>query len=148
MEIHIRRGRRTDYEALAALCAWPSEGDRPHAARRRFRRTISDLGYDLYVAEARGEPVGIVAVSYVRNLALGGLRATLEELRVRADRRGAGIGRRLLTFAIERARRRGALRFEARPEDEGAERFLDRFGLARTGGRHGRELSPASGDPA
>jgi len=138
--IHIRRGRRTDYEALAALGGWPSAADRPHAARRRFRNIIADLAYDLYVAEEAGEPVGVVAVSYVRDLALGGERATLEQLRVRADRRGQGIGGSLLTFALERARRRGARRFEARPQDESAERFLDRFGLTRGGSRHGRDL--------
>jgi GNAT superfamily N-acetyltransferase len=129
MEIHIRRGRRADYEVLATLCAWPMVERSPARSTRLFRHTVSDLAYDLYVADDGGTLVGVVAVSYVRALPLGGQRATLEELVVRPDRRGAGLGRRLLEFAIARARRRGARAFEARPTDEAAVRFLDRVGL-------------------
>ena len=85
MEIHIRRGRRTDYAALAALCTWPAaEGNLP----RLFRRAVADLGYDLYVAEEGGRAIGVVAVSYVRALGLGGQRATLEELVVDPEEAG------------------------------------------------------------
>ena len=80
MDIHIRRGRRTDYAALAALCSWPRDEQRPQRSLRLFRRTVSDLAYDLYVADHLGEPVGVVAVSYVRELGLGGQRATLARL--------------------------------------------------------------------
>ena len=141
MEIHIRRGRRTDYEALSALCAWPMVEQNPARSTRLFRNTVSDLAYDLYVADDGGTPVGMVAVSYVRVLSLGGQRATLEELVVRPDRRGAGIGRRLLEFAIGRARRRGVRAFEARPADEAAERFLDHVGLRAGGPRYARSLA-------
>jgi GNAT superfamily N-acetyltransferase len=140
MEIHIRRGRRTDYEALSALCAWPTVEQSAARSTRLFRNTVSDLAYDLYVAEDGGTPVGMVAVSYVRALPLGGQRATLEELVVRPDRRGAGIGRRLLEFAIGRARRRGARAFEARPGDAAAERFLDQVGFRAGGPRYARSL--------
>ena len=134
MEIHIRRGRRTDYDALCALCSWPMVEQSPARSVRLFRRTVSDLAYDLYVAHDGGTPIGMVAVSYVRALPLGGQRAMLEELVVHPGRRGAGIGRRLLEFAIGRARRRGVRAFEARPTDEAAERFLDHVGF-RAGGR-------------
>jgi GNAT superfamily N-acetyltransferase len=141
MDIHIRRGRRTDYAALAALCAWPSNPERHHSALRAFRRTIADLAYDLYVAEQEGRPVGVVAVSYVRELALGGQRATLEELLVDPERRGAGVGRQLLELALRRARRRGVRRFEARPADESAARFLDHVGFAPSGSRYAKDLT-------
>ena len=141
MDIHIRRGRRTDYAALAALCGWPSDMERPHAALRAFRRTIADLAYDLYVAESDGSPVGVVGVSYVRALALGGQRATLEELVVHPDRRGSGVGRQLLQFALRRASRRGARRFEARPEHESGARFLDHLGFEPSGSRYAHALA-------
>jgi GNAT superfamily N-acetyltransferase len=140
MDVHIRRGRRTDYAALAALCSWPRDDQRPARSLRLFRRTVSDLAYDLYVADHRGEAVGVVAVSYVRELGLGGQRATLEELLVHPERRGVGIGRRLLEFAVHRARRRGARRFEARPADETAGRFLGHVGLKPSGSRYAFEL--------
>src|SRR5262245_43263901 len=137
MEIHIRRGRRTDYAALAALCTWPAtEGNLP----RLFRRTVADLGYDLYVAEEEGRAIGMVAVSYVRALALGGQRATLEELVVDPRRRGTGVGRQLVEFAFRRARRRGARACEARSPDEAAGRFLERVGFRPCGALYSRPL--------
>ncbi len=144
MEIHIRRGRRADYEALAALCGWPMVDENPARSTRLFRNTVSDLAYDIYVADDGGTPVGMVAVSYVRALPLAGQRATLEELVVRADRRGKGIGRRLLEFAIGRARRRGARAFEARPTDDAAERFLDHVGFRPGALRYSRSLAENS----
>jgi ribosomal protein S18 acetylase RimI-like enzyme len=144
MEIHIRRGRRADFEALSALCAWPMVEQSPARSTRLFRNTVSDLAYDLYVADDGGTPVGMVAVSYVRVLSLGGHRATLEELVVRPDRRRAGLGRRLLEFAIGRARRRGARTFEARPNDDAAERFLDHVGFRPGAPRYSLSLAEDS----
>jgi ribosomal protein S18 acetylase RimI-like enzyme len=133
MAIHIRRGRRTDYAALAALCSWPTTGASP---RRLFRRAVADLSFDLYVAEETGRTIGMVAVSYVRVLALGGQRATLEDLVVDPARRRAGVGRELAEFAIRRARRRGARAFEARSADEAAGVFLERLGFRPCGARY------------
>jgi len=140
MEIRIRRGRRTDYAALNALCGWPAVGRNPARSVRMFRRTVADLAYDLYVAEENGTLVGVVAASYVRELRLGGQRATLEELVVVSERRRAGVGRRLLDFVIARARRRGARTFEARPADEVAARFLESTGFQPSGARYARPL--------
>jgi len=137
MEMHIRRGRRTDYAALAALCAWPAAEGNP---LRLFRRAVADLGYDLYVAEEGGRAIGVVAVSYVRALGLGGQRATLEELVVDPQRRGAGVGRQLAEFALRRARRRGARAFEARSPDAAGGRFLERVGFHPCGTRYARAL--------
>ncbi len=130
-------GRRTDYAVLAALCSWPATGG---SSPRLFRRAIADLAYDLYVAEETGRAIGMVAVSYVRALALGGQRATLEELFVDPAKRQAGVGRRLAEFAIRRARRRGARAFEARSSDEAAGRFLERLGFRTCGTRYARAL--------
>lgn len=141
MEIRIRRGRRADYEALRALGAWPMVERSPARSTRLYRKALSDLAYDLYVADEGSTAIGMVIVSYARVLSLGGQRATLEELVVRPDRRGAGLGRRLLEFAIGRARGRGARAFEAWPPDEAAERFLDHFGLRRAAPRYSLPLA-------
>jgi ribosomal protein S18 acetylase RimI-like enzyme len=136
MEIRIRRARRTDYAALAALCGWPLVDSTRARSVRLFRKVVSDLAYDFYVAQHGEKPVGVVAVSYVRALALGGQRAVLEELRVHPEHRLAGVGRRLVEFVVRRAARRGARVFEARPTDEAAERFLDRLGFLPHGRRY------------
>ena len=133
MEIRIRRARRTDYAALAALGDWPSVDG--HAARsvRMFRRVVSDLAYDLYVAEVGERIVGLVAVSYVRVLPLGGQRARLEEVIVDREHRGLGIGGKLMDVALRRARKRGVRMIEARANDESSGRFLDHVGFRAQG---------------
>ena len=144
METRIRRGRRTDYAALAALGAWPGVAGSPARSIRLFRRVAADLAYDLYVAEAGEQSIGFVAVSYVRVLGLGGQRATLEALVVHPEFRGHGVGRRLLELVLRRAERREVRAFEARPADEMAERFLDHLGFRPRGRRY--EWSIGGGD--
>lgn len=139
--IHIRRGRRTDYEELLALCGWPGVDQSSRRSIRLFRNVVSDLAYDVYVADENGSPVGMVAVSYARVLALGGQRATIEEVVVRSDRRGVGLGRRLIEFVLRRAVKRGVRVFEAHPEDDSAERFLGRAGFHPAGRRYERSLT-------
>ena len=138
MDVRIRRGRRTDFEALSALGAWPPVDSSTRRTVRLFRRVIGDLAYDLYVADEDGSAVGMVTVSYARVLGLGGQRAMLEELVVRHDRRGAGIGRRLAEFAIHRAEKRGARVVSAAPADDTAGRFLERLGFRRAGSQYER----------
>jgi GNAT superfamily N-acetyltransferase len=133
MEIRIRRGRRTDYDRLAALGAWPAVDGSVRRSIRLFRKVVSDLAYDLYVADQAGDLVGMITVSYARVLGLGGQRALLEELVVRPDRRGVGIGRRLVEFVLGRARKRGAKAFRASPADEPAQKFLERVGFRPKG---------------
>ena len=101
---------------------------------------VGDQAYDLYVAEDEGVTIGVGAVSYVRVLALGGQRATLEEVAVRADRRRAGVGRELVEFLRVRAMRRGARVFEAIPPDAAAAGFLRAVGFERVGERFRRAL--------
>ena len=139
--IRIRRGRRTDYDELSALCGWPGVDQSSRRSIRLFRNVVSDLAYDIYVADDNGSPVGMVAVSYARVLALGGQRATLEDVVVRPDRRGAGLGRRLIEFVLRRAVKRGARVFEAHPRDDSAERFLGRTGFHPSGRRYERSLT-------
>jgi GNAT superfamily N-acetyltransferase len=56
---------------------------------------------------------------------------TIEAVRVRTDRRGGGLGRQLMTYAIERARDRGCrmvqLTTDKRRTD--AHRFYERLGF-------------------
>ena len=136
MEIRIRRARRTDYSALAALGAWPAVEGSAARSVRLFRRVVSDLAYDVYVAEDDRQPIGFVAVSYIRALALGGQRATLEDLVVHPEFRGRGLARRLFDFVRQRAERRGVRAFEAGAESESAERFLEHLGFRPRGRCH------------
>ena len=117
----------------------------PHDPYDCFAATVSDLAYDLYVAYDGGTPIGMVAVSYVRALPLGGQRAMLEELVVHPGRRGRGSAGGFSSSRSRRARRRGVRAFEARPTDEAAERFLDHVGFRAGGRRYARSIGEESG---
>jgi L-amino acid N-acyltransferase YncA len=105
----LRRGRRADLDRLRGLLSgWSAP-----RAERFDRRTLADLGQDVYVAEAPdGELVGVVAVAYVRSLRAGRFAAVLDTARA-----AAGVERTLLDalldVAEERARRRGCRQVRA-----------------------------------
>lgn len=141
MDVRIRRVRRADHDALARLLGWSEISPR---TKRMFRRIVADLAYDFYVAESEGTIAGVVAVSYVRSLTLGGQRATLEELLVDPRARRAGVGARLLAFAIERAQQREARELVAVPLDEVGAGLLAHAGFAPGGTRQLRVLGEKS----
>ncbi len=134
--LRIRRARRTDFTAAMALMA--STGmvlpvpDR--RTLRRFRQIVADLGGDFYLAMNDEQPVGLVHVTYTRQLAAPP-RAHLDQLLVAASSRRQGVGTALLDFARRRARRRGCafLACHLRQADPQTEAFLDRTGLQRDG---------------
>jgi len=73
---------------------------------RRFRRIVSDLGADLYLGVEEEALAGLVHVTYSRRLAAG-QRAQLDQLLVAPGCRRRGIGSALLSFARQRAAKRG-----------------------------------------
>jgi GNAT superfamily N-acetyltransferase len=140
-EIIIRPANRGDVPAIVRLLADDALG----AARetvtepldpaylRAFDHIAADPGEELVVAERAGEVVGTLQLTLIPSLSRrGALRAQLEAVRVRSDQRGSGLGRRLVTWAVDRARERGAvivqLTSDKRRED--AHRFYASLGFA------------------
>lgn len=73
-----------------------------------FEEIDADPNNELLVAEDGGEIVGTCQLTFIPGLSRGGARRmTIEAVRVRTDRRGAGVGRALMDFALGRARERG-----------------------------------------
>lgn len=112
-EITVRRAERADVPAIVAMLA-----DDPLGARRErpgdpaYLKAFDALATDprqlLVVAEVGGEVVGTLQLTFIAGLSrLGATRAQVEAVRVRSDRRGGGLGRQLLTWAIDTARERG-----------------------------------------
>jgi hypothetical protein len=111
-DVRVRRGRRQDLPRVSSMLGAAAAGA-PERLARFFRRLLGDLGSDLYVAEdARGEIVGLVAVTYARSLMRGGRAALLDGVRTCGEPAGALL-EGLLLFAEERARRRGCRRLTA-----------------------------------
>jgi GNAT superfamily N-acetyltransferase len=73
-----------------------------------FEEISADPNNELIVADDSGEIVGTCQLTFTPGLSRGGMRRmTIEAVRVRSDRRGAGLGRLLMEFAVGRARERG-----------------------------------------
>ncbi|MFG2338422.1 GNAT family N-acetyltransferase [Streptomyces yangpuensis] len=86
-------------------------------------------------AEAHGTVLGCLQLTYIPGLGQGGQeRALVEAVRIRADRRGTGLGAELMRLAAERARGRGCglIQLTSNKRRTAAHRFYERLGFARS----------------
>lgn len=86
----------------------------------------------LVVADDRGEVIGCAQITFIAGLSHRGLwRADIEAVRVRSDRRGTGLGTRLIEWCIEAARERGCgmVQLTSNASRTDANRFYERLGF-------------------
>lgn len=112
--MRFREAVADDLPAVVALLADDTLGRERETGsvddsyRRAFAAIDADPRSLIVVAEDAGEIVACVQVTYISYLSRHGAeRCQLEGIRVRADRRGSGLGRALLGHVIEQARVRG-----------------------------------------
>ena len=104
----------------------------PDAYWRAFDAIDADPNNELVVAVQGGDLVGMLQLTFIPSLTYqGGWRALIEGVRVAGAQRSSGIGRRLVTWAVERARERGCRLVQltsdkARPD---AIRFYESLGF-------------------
>ena len=80
----------------------------PESYYRAFDAIDRDSNNELVVAESGGKVVGVLQLTFIPYLTYrGSWRALIEGVRVDRETRSMGIGRRLITWAIERAKQRG-----------------------------------------
>ena len=97
-----------------------------------FEAIDRDPNNELVVAESNGKVVAVLQLTYIPYLTYrGSWRALIEGVRVDSSLRSSGIGRKLFTWAIERARNKGCHLVQltsdkARP---GAIRFYEALGF-------------------
>jgi GNAT superfamily N-acetyltransferase len=143
MVLEIRVAAAGDLEAVVRLHeadalgghgdAWTPE-NRP-AYEAAFARIAENPDTDLYVAVEDGAVVGTFQLQLLHVLTdRGALKAVLESVQVRADRRSAGLGARMVAEAERLARARGAvsLQLTSNKRRTDAHRFYERLGYART----------------
>lgn len=133
----VREATAADLEAIVALLADDGLGkgrETPGDAayRRAFEAMSAQPGNVYLVAEDAGGIVGCLQFTVIHGLSRRGLvRAQIEGVRVRADRRGRGIGGTLFEAAFARARAAGCgliqLTTDRRRGD--ALRFYERLGF-------------------
>ena len=113
MELTFREAKRDDLERIVELVADDAVAARrtgsygePHI--RAFETIAASPDNELVVAEADGEVVGVMQLTYVPGISRNGAsRLLVEAVRVGRGLRGQGIGRRLMEHAHERGRARG-----------------------------------------
>jgi len=131
--VRLRRARRTDFTAIMRILAGNGLPVPPpdRATLRRFRRLVSDLGTDLYVAVTGEQVVGFIHTTYTRQLTVQ-TRARVEALAVEKEFHRRGIGTSLVVLACQRARRRSCtdLTCEVGRENDSLHTFLSRCGWA------------------
>lgn len=101
---------------------------------KAFELIDSDPNQELIVVEndSGQEIIGTLQLSFIQYLTYqGGIRAQIEAVRIREDYRGSGIGKKMLEWAIERAKERNAHLLQLttdkkRPE---AMRFYENLGF-------------------
>ena len=101
--------------------------------RAAFDEISADPGERLIVAERDGEVVGTLQISMIPGLArFGTKRAMLENVHIRADQRGNGLGTEMVLWAIERSREAGCgvVQLTSNKVRLDAHRFYRKLGFA------------------
>ncbi|MEV0230890.1 GNAT family N-acetyltransferase [Nonomuraea sp. NPDC050786] len=134
----FRAARKEDVPAIVAMLAddhlgATREGD-PDDERylAAFERVDANPYDELIVAEQDGEVVGTMQLTYLAGLSrLGAERCQIEAVRVAAATRGQGLGRRMIQWAVDRARERGCaiVQLTSDKSRTDAHRFYDNLGF-------------------
>ncbi|PZG12236.1 GNAT family N-acetyltransferase [Micromonospora craterilacus] len=75
---------------------------------KAFADITADPRNQLVVADAGGEVLGCMQLTYIPGLGRHGAeRQLVESVRIRSDQRGRGLGRQMMAWAIDQARQRG-----------------------------------------
>ena len=105
------------------------------AAVRNCRDLVNDAGSRFLVAEMAGEVVGFINFNVRQTVLHTGPSGLIDELVVRREHRGKGIGRRLMLAAIDECGRVGCCEVEVSTEKTNAEarEFYRRCGFEEGG---------------
>lgn len=139
MNLQIRTATEADLSSILALYVEVEDDGRVlsiEEARSIFARMQSYPDYKVYVAMLGGSIVGTFALLIMDNLAhMGAPSGVVEDVVVRADSRGKGVGEQMMQFAMHRCRERGCykLALSSNLKREAAHRFYDGLGFQRHG---------------
>ena len=104
----------------------------PESYIKAFEEIEADKNNELIIAETDGEIVGTLQITFTPSISFqGGKRATVESVRVDGKFRGRGIGKELMLWAIERARKENciAVQLTTNAERADAHRFYENLGF-------------------
>ncbi|WP_329624144.1 GNAT family N-acetyltransferase [Streptomyces sp. NBC_01255] len=137
----LRPATRAELPAVLALLADEEQVVDPativvtEAYERAFAAIADDPRNEVLVLADGGPVLGCLQATYIPGLGKGGAeRALIEAVRIRADRRGGGLGRELMERAVARARERGCALVQLTSDKRRTEahRFYASLGFARS----------------
>ncbi len=114
----FRKARRNDISTIVEMIADDELGQTrenfqvplPAEYFYAFEKIDADHNQELIVVEdENSEIIGTLQLSFIQYLTYcGGVRAQIEAVRIRKDKRGLGIGKKMFEWAINRAKERRA----------------------------------------
>lgn len=137
----LRPATRAELPAVLALLADEEKVVDPGsitvtpAYERAFADIEGDPRNEVLVLVDGALVVGCLQATYIPGLGKGGAeRALIEAVRIRADRRGGGLGRELMERAAARAKERGCALVQLTSDKQrtDAHRFYASLGFARS----------------
>jgi GNAT superfamily N-acetyltransferase len=146
--VHVRTATTADFGPLVALFDELDEihrrarpdffqsFDGPARSYQQVEQWLTEAGSTVLVAERGADVIGLVLLLTRPPRAFAGAVSRkvveVDNLVVRADQRGARVGRRLLAAALYWARREGATHVEVAVHafNRNARRFYEKFGFA------------------
>ncbi|WP_030780107.1 GNAT family N-acetyltransferase [Streptomyces sp. NRRL S-920] len=137
-DLEIRPAVAADLPAIVEMLA-----DDPLGASREspddltpyvtaFQRLADDPNQHLVVAAREGRVVGTLQLTIIPGLSRqGATRSLIEGVRVHADERGSGLGKRFMEWAVEESRRQGCQLVQLTSDTSRADahRFYERLGF-------------------
>jgi GNAT superfamily N-acetyltransferase len=105
----------------------------------RYRAAFDEISaaphHRLIVAEKGGEVIGTLQISFIPGLPRFGMkRAILENVHIRGDQRGTGLGTQMVQWAIEQCREAGCgmVQLTSNKVRKDAHRFYVKLGFAQS----------------
>lgn len=138
----FRRATRADLPEIVRMLADDELGQQrerfesplPEAYLQAFAEIDADKNHELTVAELNGEIVGTLHLMFLPSISYqGGLRAQVESVRVDEKYRGKGLGAKMMAYAIQRSKERGAhlMHLTSHASRTDAHRFYERLGFKK-----------------
>ena len=142
-KLTFRTATRDDVPVIVRLLADDELGSQrekymsplPDEYYAAFEQIKNDPNHELIVAEVNGEVIGTLHLMFLPSISYqGGLRAQIESVRVDRECQNQGIGSRMMKWAIERAKERGAhiVQLTTHTSREDAHRFYERLGFKKS----------------
>ena len=135
--MRLRPAQSDDVENIALMMDYLGYPARPPELKLILSDILSNPAMKIFLAVyTNGKPIGLINLHCYPALRLKGYQVSIEELVVHPDFRGQGVGERLLNFAREYAKEKGAVRLEvttSNKRESFRRQFYEKNGLEDAG---------------